>query len=145
MRTVSALLRKEKRGPSAQRKGREAEVAGLRRANLGAAVGRKHREEGKDPWGMTGVGECGFESCCLATSKLGVGEMASWLWTLETPKTRCSLRLRGWDAGGWDSAVAARFLSGASSELREKLCSAGNFNLIQLKCSLMTLSLQLVG
>ena len=75
VRMVSALLGKEKRGPSAQREGKETEVAGLRRANLGAAAGRSSGRRGDPrPQGPSrGAREHGLESR-LAMPKLGVGE-----------------------------------------------------------------------
>lgn len=56
MRVVSAVLGKEKRGPSAQRGGEETEVAGLRRANVGAGAGRSPGRRGgpQPPGAITG-------------------------------------------------------------------------------------------
>lgn len=63
VRMVSALLGKEKRGPSAQREGKETEVAGSRRATLGAAAGRS-----------TGMGE-GPQTPGPITGSQGFGEL----------------------------------------------------------------------
>lgn len=56
MRVVSVLLGKEKRGPSAQSGGEETEVAGLRRANVGAGAGRSPVRRGgpQPPGAITG-------------------------------------------------------------------------------------------
>lgn len=49
MTVVSALLGKEKRGPSAQGGGEETEVAGLNRANVGAGAAKSHGRRGRTP------------------------------------------------------------------------------------------------
>lgn len=49
MRVVSALLGKEKRGPSVQGGGEETEVAGLSRANVRAGAGKSPGRRGRTP------------------------------------------------------------------------------------------------